>query len=70
MARVVVLSRLPGDAVERLRGAHDVDYRDVDAAVPPEELPDVVAGAEAVVVTLGHRVDAAFLDAAGPDLRV
>ncbi|MGG5257860.1 2-hydroxyacid dehydrogenase [Phycicoccus avicenniae] len=67
---VVVLSRLPGDAVERLRAEHEVRYRDEDSPVPVRDLPVLLSGAEAVVVTLGHRVDDAFLDAAGPGLKV
>lgn len=70
MAGVVVTSRLPGTAVERLRAEHEVRYRDEDSPVPPTDRPVLLAGAEAVVVTLGHRVDAAFLDACGPGLRV
>lgn len=68
--RVVVTSRLPGTAVERLGAAHDVALRDTDSPAAPDELRALVAGAEAVVVTLGHQVDAALLDAAGPQLRV
>ncbi|WP_404350725.1 2-hydroxyacid dehydrogenase [Phycicoccus jejuensis] len=67
---VVVLSRLPGDAVERLRAEHEVRYRDEDSPVPVGDLPVLLSGAQAVVVTLGHRVDDAFLDAAGPGLQV
>lgn len=70
MAGVVVLSTLPGDAVERLRAEHDVRHRDEDSPVPPGELPLLLAGADAVVVTLSQRVDTAFLDAAGPRLKV
>ncbi len=70
MAGVVVTSRLPGTAVERLRAEHKVRYRDEDSPVPPNERPVLLAGAEAVIVTLGHRVDAAFLDAAGSGLKV
>lgn len=70
MAGVVVLSTLPGDAVERLRAEHDVRHRDEDSPVPPGELPLLLAGADAVVVTLSQRVDTAFLDAAGPQLKV
>lgn len=69
-AGVVVLSTLPGDAVERLRAEHDVRYRDEDSQVPPGELPMLLAGADAVVVTLSQRVDEAFLDATGPQLKV
>jgi glyoxylate reductase len=70
MAGVVVLSTLPGDAVERLRAEHDVRHRDEDSPVPAGELPLLLAGADAVVVTLSQRVDTAFLDAAGPRLKV
>lgn len=70
VAGVVVTSRLPGTAVERLRAEHEVRYRDEDSPVPAADRPVLLAGAEAVVVTLGHRVDAAFLDAAGPGLKV
>ena len=69
-SRVVVLGRLPGDAVERLRARHTVHYRDEDSTAPVDELLRLVSGADALVVTLGHRVDAAVLDAAGPQLRV
>lgn len=69
-AGVVVLSTLPGDAVERLRAEHDVRYRDEDSQVPPGELPMLLAGADAVVVTLSQGVDTAFLDAAGPQLKL
>ncbi|PKW27756.1 2-hydroxyacid dehydrogenase [Phycicoccus duodecadis] len=69
-AGVVVLSTLPGDAVERLRAEHDVRYRDEDSSVPPGELPMLLAGADAVVVTLSQRVDETFLDAVGPQLKV
>ena len=70
MAVVAVLSRLPGSAVERLGAVHDVRYRDEDSAPSPQEAAELVAGAHAVVVTLGQRIDDAFLDAAGADLRV
>ncbi|MBR7744744.1 D-glycerate dehydrogenase [Phycicoccus sp. BSK3Z-2] len=70
MGTVAVLSRLPGTAVERLGRHHEVRYRDEDSAPPDAELPGLVEGADAVVATLGQRVDAALLDAAGPGLRV
>jgi glyoxylate reductase len=71
VARVVVTARLPGDAVARVREAgHDLTYRDVDAAMPREELLAAVAGVDAVVAALVDRVDAGLLDAAGPQLRV
>jgi glyoxylate reductase len=71
VARVVVTARLPGDAVARVREAgHDLTYRDVDAAMPREEVLAAVAGVDAVVAALVDRVDAGLLDAAGPQLRV
>jgi glyoxylate reductase len=41
-----------------------------DRALAQEELHEAVAGAQAVVTMLTDRVDDAFLDAAGPQLRV
>ncbi len=70
MARVAVASRLPGDAVARLAEVHDVRYRDEDSRPPRADLLELVAGADAVVATLGERVDAELLDAAGSGLRV
>ncbi|WP_307812697.1 D-glycerate dehydrogenase [Phycicoccus sp. CSK15P-2] len=69
-SRVVVLSRLPGTAVERLDAVHDVTYRDEDTRPSRDDVHSLVAGADALVVTLGERVDAELLDAAGPGLRV
>ena len=63
-------SRLPGDAVARLGEVHDVRYRDEDSRPQRAELLELVGGADALVVTLGERVDAELLDAAGSGLRV
>jgi glyoxylate reductase len=69
-ARVVVTRRIPEPALERLRAAAEVEVSDADRALEPDELHALVAGADAVVTMLHDRVDAAFLDAAGPQLRV
>jgi glyoxylate reductase len=47
-----------------------VRVSDADRALEPAELHELVAGAEAVVTMLHDRVDGAFLDAAGPQLKV
>ncbi len=68
MARVFVTRVLPGDALERLRDAHEVTVW--DGAMPPE--PAVLRGAlaemEGLLCLLTDRVDSALLDAA-PRLR-
>jgi glyoxylate reductase len=68
--RAVVTRRIPEPALERLREVADVEVSDADRALEPDELHALVAGAEAVVTMLHDRVDDAFLDAAGPQLRV
>ena len=70
MARVVVTGRIPAVAVERLRAAHDVDAWEDERPIPRAELLARLAGADAAVTLLTERVDAEFLDAAGPGLRV
>lgn len=69
-ARIVVTRRIPEPALELLRAAGDVWLSPHDRPMTPAELHASVAGAEAVVTLLHDRVDDAFLDAAGPGLRV
>jgi lactate dehydrogenase-like 2-hydroxyacid dehydrogenase len=69
MARCFVTRRLPGDALERLAAAHEVDVWPERAPPAPEELRERVAGAEGLLCLLTDRIDAALLDAA-PSLRV
>jgi len=69
MARCFVTRRLPGDALERLAAAHEVDIWPKRTPPAPEELRDRVAGAEGLLCLLTDRIDAALLDAA-PSLRV
>ena len=69
-ARIVVTRGIPEPALERLREAGEVEVSGADRALEPEELHALVAGAEGVVTMLHDRVDGAFLDAAGPQLRV
>jgi glyoxylate reductase len=69
MARCFVTRRLPGDALERLAAAHEVDVWPERTPPSPEELRERAAGAEGLLCLLTDRVDAALLDAA-PGLRV
>ena len=69
-ARIIVTRGIPEPALERLREAGEVEVSGADRALEPEELHALVAGAEGVVTMLHDRVDGAFLDAAGPQLRV
>ena len=67
--RIVVTRRIPERGLELLEAAGEVSLPPEDRALAPEELHRVVAGADAVVAMLHDRIDAAFLDAAGPQLR-
>src|SRR6202051_2748161 len=68
MASVFVSRAIPGDALARLRDAHQV--RVWDGPLPPEPavLREAVADAEGLLCLLTDRVDHALLDAA-PRLR-
>jgi len=68
MATVFVTRALPGDALVRLRAAHDVTMWDGALPPVPAVLREAVAGAEGLLCLLTDRVDAALLDAA-PRLR-
>jgi lactate dehydrogenase-like 2-hydroxyacid dehydrogenase len=70
MTRVVVTRVLPDAALAELAPLGEVWVSGEDRALAPAELHDAVRGAEAVVTMLHDRVDDAFLDAAGPGLRV
>jgi lactate dehydrogenase-like 2-hydroxyacid dehydrogenase len=66
----VVTRRIPDSALALLCEAAEVRVSEADRALAPEELHELVAGAAGVVTMLHDRVDRAFLDAAGPGLRV
>ena len=69
-ARIVVTRRIPEPAVELLSATGDVWVSPHDRPLTTDELHEAVAGADTVVTLLHDRVDDAFLDAAGPWLRV
>jgi glyoxylate reductase len=68
--RIVVTRRIPEPALELLAGAGELWLSPYDRPLTLDELHDSIAGATAVVTLLHDRVDDAFVDAAGPQLRV
>jgi glyoxylate reductase len=67
--KIVVTRRIPEPAVELLREAGDVWVSPDDRPLETQELHDAVSGADIAVTLLHDRVDDAFLDAAGDQLR-
>ena len=68
--RIVVTRRIPEPALDLLRGSDaDLWISEHDRPLETGELHQAVSGADAVVSLLHDRVDDAFLDAAGPQLR-
>ncbi|MBM3684611.1 MAG: D-glycerate dehydrogenase [Actinobacteria bacterium] len=68
---VAVTRSLPAPGVAPLLAAgFEVRHRDVDGPCPPDELHELVRGVDGVFALLSERIDEAFLDAAGPQLRV
>ena len=68
-AKIVVTRRIPEPAVELLREAGDVWVSPHDRPLEKGELHEAVSGADIAVTLLHDKVDGAFLDAAGPQLR-
>jgi glyoxylate reductase len=67
--KIVVTRRIPEPAVELLREAGDVWVSPDDRPLERQELHDAVTGADIAVTLLHDKVDDAFLDAAGDQLR-
>jgi glyoxylate reductase len=67
--KIVVTRRIPEPAVELLHEAGDVWVSPDDRPLTTEELHDAVKGADVAVTLLHDKVDDAFLDAAGDQLR-
>src|SRR3954467_2811391 len=67
--KIVVTRRIPEPAVELLREAGDVWVSPDDRPLETRELHDAVKGADIAVTLLHDKVDHAFLDAAGEQLR-
>jgi len=68
--RVLVTRRIPGEGLDRVIEACDVDLWDDDLPPPRAELIRRVPGVEGLLTLLTDRVDEELLDAAGPRLRV
>lgn len=68
--RIAVTVRLPEAAADLLRAQSDVLLPLLDQPLSAAELHAAAAGADGAVVSLRDRIDDAFLDAAGPQLRV
>lgn len=69
MPRIAVTRRIPEPAIELLCAAGDVWVSAHDRPLTADELHAAVPGSDAIVTLLHDRVDAALLDAAGPQLR-
>ncbi|MBV2152442.1 D-glycerate dehydrogenase [Kitasatospora sp. SUK 42] len=67
---VLVTRRLAPGVIERLTAHHAVTCHDTGEEMERAELLAAVRGRRAVLTTLNNRVDADFLDAAGPQLEI
>ena len=68
--RVFVARRIPDEGLEPVAASCDMDLWEDDLPPPRDELLRRIAGCDGVLTLLTDRVDDAFLDAAGPGLRV
>ncbi|MEN9645854.1 MAG: hypothetical protein RL238_2523 [Actinomycetota bacterium] len=68
--RIAVTGRIPDAGFELLHEAGDVVAWDSLDVPSVEQVHEMVAGADAVLTLLTTKVDDAFLDAAGPQLKV
>lgn len=69
MARVLVTATLPGDALDLLRAAHEVDLYEGPLPMPREKLLERVAAAEGLLCLLSEPINAEVFNA-GPNLKV
>ena len=67
--RIAVTRRIPEPALELLRETADVWVSPHDRPLGTDELHQALSGVDAAVTLLHDRIDAACLDAAGPQLR-
>lgn len=72
MPKVFITRRIPEIGPQKLREQRgwDVQQWDSDDVIPRDRLLREVKGADAVLSLLTERIDAEFLDAAGPQLKV
>jgi glyoxylate reductase len=67
---VLVTRRLPRVAMDAITSRCDADVWEEEGAIPRDELLRRVAGKAGAVTLLTEKVDAEFLEAAGPDLMI
>jgi glyoxylate reductase len=67
---VLVTRPIMGEPLARLRERCEVTVHENEFGIPRDELLEVVAGRDAIVTMLTEKVDAEFLAAAGPTLRI
>jgi glyoxylate reductase len=72
MPKVFITRRIPEIGPEKLRrqAGWDVQQWNSDEVIPRDRLLEAIRGCDAVLTLLTERVDAEFLDAAGPQLKV
>ena len=68
--KVLVTRKLPSKVIARLEQACDVDLYVGESAISRDELLRRVAGKDAIICLLTEPIDAAVLDAAGPQLKI
>ena len=68
--RTLVTRKLPSSVIARLEAVSDVDLYVGSTAISREQLLERVVGVDAIVCLLTDALDAAVLDAAGPQLKV
>ncbi|MFL5646857.1 MAG: NAD(P)-dependent oxidoreductase, partial [Chloroflexota bacterium] len=68
--RVFVSRRIPSEALDSIAEACEADIWEDDLPPPRDELLRRVEGCDGVLTLLTDKVDDAFLDAAGPALKV
>lgn len=68
--RVFVARRIPEEGLDAVRAVCDMDLWEDELPPPRDELLRRIAGCDGVLTLLTDRVDDAFLDAAGPGLKV
>ncbi|MGV1050292.1 MAG: 2-hydroxyacid dehydrogenase [Solirubrobacterales bacterium] len=69
MPTFAVTNRLPESALALLGEAGELRLADATAALPREQLLELVAGADAILTLLSDRADEELFEAAGPQLR-
>lgn len=71
MPKVFVTRRIPENGINMLKEkGYEVEVSDLDGVLPREVLLEKVKGADAVLSLLTDKINAEFLDAAGPQLKI